>query len=60
MQDIIREYKRFESNQLIEPPKDALSILPDECFAIWVVEAQPLGPPNLAVQRPLEEQILEL
>lgn len=60
MQDIIKEYRRFDSNQLVEPPKDAVSRLPDECFAIWVVEAQPLRPPDLAEQRPLEEQILEL
>lgn len=58
--DIIKEYRRFESNQLIAPPKDAVSRLPNECFSIWVPEAQPVYPPDLVEERPLEEQILEL
>ncbi|KAL8976247.1 MAG: hypothetical protein Q9205_007705 [Flavoplaca limonia] len=58
--DIIKEYRRFDTDQLIAPPKDVIVRLPDECFSIWVVEAPPLGPPDLAEQRPLEDRILEL
>ncbi|KAL9123885.1 MAG: hypothetical protein Q9217_006727, partial [Psora testacea] len=58
--DIIKEYRRFDSNQLLAPPKGAVSLLPNEYFSIWVVEAQPLRPPDLAEQRHPEEQILEL
>lgn len=60
MKDIIKEYRRFDANQLMPPPMEVLSRLPDECFSIWVVEAPPLLPPDLAEQRPLEDQILEL
>ncbi|KAI4268225.1 MAG: hypothetical protein LQ337_007965 [Flavoplaca oasis] len=58
--DIIKEYRRFDTDQLVAPPKDVIVRLPDECFSIWVVEAPPLGPPDLAEQRPLEDRILEL
>ncbi|KAI4256860.1 MAG: hypothetical protein L6R42_005986 [Xanthoria sp. 1 TBL-2021] len=58
--DIIKEYRRFDTNQLVAPPKDVIVRLPDECFSIWVVDAPPLVPPDLAEQRPLEDQILEL
>ncbi|KAL8997826.1 MAG: hypothetical protein Q9169_002998 [Polycauliona sp. 2 TL-2023] len=58
--DINKEYRRFDSNQLVAPPKDVIVRLPDECFSIWVVEAPPLVPPDLAEQRPLEDQILEI
>ncbi|KAL8877565.1 MAG: hypothetical protein Q9198_004440 [Flavoplaca austrocitrina] len=58
--DIIKEYRRFDTNQLVAPPKDVIVRLPDECFSIWVVKAPPLGPPDLAEQRPLEDRILEL
>ncbi|KAI4283343.1 MAG: hypothetical protein L6R38_002229 [Xanthoria sp. 2 TBL-2021] len=58
--DIIKEYRRFDTNQLVAPPKDVIVRLPDECFSIWVVDAPPLIPPDLGEQRPLEDQILEL
>ncbi|KAL8670233.1 MAG: hypothetical protein Q9168_005222 [Polycauliona sp. 1 TL-2023] len=58
--DIIKEYRRFDTNQLVAPPKDVIVRLPNECFSIWVVEAPSLVPPDLAEQRPLEDQILEL
>ncbi|KAL9046609.1 MAG: hypothetical protein Q9214_000594 [Letrouitia sp. 1 TL-2023] len=58
--DVIQEYKRFDSNQLIAPPKEVISRLPDSCFSIWVAEPESLLPPNLAEQRPLEDQILEM
>ncbi|CAF9925233.1 MAG: hypothetical protein HETSPECPRED_005781 [Heterodermia speciosa] len=58
--DIIKEYKRFDSNQLTAPPKDVVLRLPDKCFSIWIPDAQPLLPPDLVEQRPLEDQILEL
>ena len=60
LKDIIKEYKRFDSNQLAAPPQDVICRLPAKCFLIWVVEASPLLPPDLAERRPLEEQILEL
>ncbi|KAL8644728.1 MAG: hypothetical protein Q9226_007618, partial [Calogaya cf. arnoldii] len=49
-----------EVKSLVAPPKDVIVRLPDECFSIWVVEAPALVPPDLAEQRPLEDQILEL
>ncbi|KAL8848830.1 MAG: hypothetical protein Q9221_006170 [Calogaya cf. arnoldii] len=49
-----------EVKSLVAPPKDVIVRLPDECFSIWAVEAPPLVPPDLAEQRPLEDQILEL
>ncbi|KAI4113082.1 MAG: hypothetical protein LQ345_005869, partial [Seirophora villosa] len=58
--DIINEYKRFNTEQLVAPPKDVIARLPDKCFSIWVVEAPPILPPDLAEQRPLEDQILEI
>ncbi|KAL8770394.1 MAG: hypothetical protein Q9209_003820 [Squamulea sp. 1 TL-2023] len=58
--DIIKEYRRFDTHQLVAPPKDVIVRLPAECFSIWVVEAPPIIPPDLAEQRPLEDQILEL
>ncbi|KAL8975099.1 MAG: hypothetical protein Q9197_000678 [Variospora fuerteventurae] len=58
--DIIKEYRRFDTNQLVAPPKDVIVRLPDKCFSIWIVEAPAILPPDLAEQRPLEDQILEL
>ncbi|KAL8813033.1 MAG: hypothetical protein Q9223_007148, partial [Gallowayella weberi] len=58
--DLIKEYTRFEANQLAAPHWDVIARLPDECFSIWVVEASPLLPAGLSEQRPLEDQILEL
>lgn len=58
--DVIKEYRRFDTKQLVAPPKDVITRLPDKCFSVWVVEAPPLQPADLSEQRPLEEQILEL
>ena len=58
--DIRGQFRRFEAGQLVPPPPERVSILPDSCFSIWVVEAPPMRPPDLAEQRPLEEKILEL
>ncbi|KAL8735772.1 MAG: hypothetical protein Q9166_000636 [cf. Caloplaca sp. 2 TL-2023] len=60
MKDIIKEYRRFDTNHLVAPPRDVIARLPDKCFSIWVVEAPPILPPDLAEQRPLEDHILEL
>ncbi|MCJ1462468.1 hypothetical protein MMC07_001070 [Pseudocyphellaria aurata] len=57
---ILEEYRRFETRRLIAPPFDDINRLPDSCFSIWVVEAPPLRPPDLAEERPLEDKILEL
>lgn len=58
--DIVEEYKRFNSGLLVAPPLDTIVLLPDECFSIWVVEAPPVRPPDLAEQRALEDKILQL
>lgn len=54
------QFRRFEGRQLIAPMQDVISILPDSCYSIWVVEGPPLRPLDMAEQRPLEEKILEL
>lgn len=58
--NIVEEYRRFETRRLIAPPSNDINRLPDSCFTIWVVEAPPLRPPDLAEERPLEDKILEL
>ena len=58
--DIRGQFRRFDTGQLVAPPPDRISLLPDSCFSIWVVEALPVRPPDLAEQRPLEEKILDL
>lgn len=57
--DIIREYKRFRSNQLIPPPQDNIIGLPDQCFSIWAADTLKISPPDLTEQRPFEDLILE-
>lgn len=59
-QDMIKEFKRFHANELVPPPQDVVARLPDKCFSIWVVKAPALLPPDLAEERPLESQLLEL
>lgn len=58
IKDIFKEYRRFDSNQLVTPNKDVITRLPKECFSVWVVEASLLlfRPKH----RPLEDLILEL
>ena len=58
--DIRGQFRRFDAGQLVAPPPDRVSLLPVSCFSIWVVEALPVRPPDLAEQRPLEEKILDL
>ena len=58
--DIRGQFRRFDTGQLVRPPSDRISLLPESCFSIWFVEEPPMRPPDLAVQRPLEEKILEL
>ena len=60
IKDIIKEYRRFDSRQLTAPPRDGLSRLPEDCFSIWVVEAPEVLAPDLAEQRPFEDEILRL
>ena len=57
---IVREYRRFDSNQLRAPPKETIIRLPDQCFTIWAKKAPPLRPPDLAERRHEEEFVLEL
>ena len=60
LEDAIRtQFRRFEAQQLIAPTQDVISILPDSDYSIWVVEG-PLRPLDMAEQRSLEENILEL
>ena len=58
--DIRGQFRRFDAGQLVRPPSDRISLLPENCFSIWFVEESPTRPPDLAEQRPLEEKILEL
>ena len=58
--DIRGQFRRFDTGQLVRPPSDRISLLPEKCFSIWFVEESPRRPPDLAEQRPLEEKILEL
>ncbi|KAI9716690.1 MAG: hypothetical protein M1812_005228 [Candelaria pacifica] len=58
--DIRGQFKRFDTGQLVPPPLDRISLLPDSCFSIWVVRETPMHPPALAEQLSLEEKILEL
>ena len=58
--DIRGQFRRFDTGQLVRPPSDRISLLPENCFSIWFVEESPTRPPDLAEQRPLEEKILEL
>ncbi|KAK3178116.1 hypothetical protein OEA41_000249 [Lepraria neglecta] len=58
--DIRGQFRRFDTGQLVPPPPDRVALLPHGCFSIWVVEAAPVRPLDLAEQRPLEEKIVEL
>ena len=58
--DIRGQFRRFDTGQLVRPPLNRISLLPESCFSIWFVEEPPTRPPDLAEQRPLEEKILEL
>ena len=58
--DIRRQFVRFDTGQLVCPPSDRISLLPESCYSIWFVEETPTRPPDLAEPRPLEEKILEL
>ena len=58
--DIRGQFNRFDVGELVSPPSDRISLLPEKCFSIWIVEESPRRPPDLAEPRPLEEKILEL
>ncbi|KAL2038376.1 hypothetical protein N7G274_009027 [Stereocaulon virgatum] len=58
--DIKGQFRRFDTGQLVPPSPDRIALLPDSSFSIWVAEAPPVRPPDLAEPRPLEEKILEL
>ena len=58
--DIVQEYTRFRSGQLVAPSEDSMTRLPDSCFTIWVEKAHPLRPPDLAERRYEEERVLQL
>ena len=58
--DIIREHRRFQTNQLVAPLVDNILLLPDEPFSVWAVAAPPIRPPDLAEKHHLEDRILEL
>ena len=56
--EIADQVIRFEKGELVAPRLEALNRLPDQCFVIWITEAQ-IQPPAQADQRPYEEKILE-
>ncbi len=58
--DIRAQFRRFDTGQLVCPPSDRISLLPESCYSIWFIEKPPTHPPHLAEQQPLEEKILEL
>ena len=58
--EIIIQFRRFDAKQLIAPPQDVISILPDSYYSIWVNEGPSPRSLDMAEQRPLEEKILEL
>ncbi|KAL8715356.1 MAG: hypothetical protein Q9220_000689 [cf. Caloplaca sp. 1 TL-2023] len=58
--DIKVQFRRFDTQQLVRPPEDAILQLPDKYYSIWVDEDPPLRSLDLVEQRPLEEKILEL
>ena len=58
--DIRGQFRRFDTGQLVRPPSDSISRLPESCFSIWFVEEPPSRPPDIVVPGLLEEKILEL
>ncbi|KAL9594284.1 MAG: hypothetical protein Q9219_007111 [cf. Caloplaca sp. 3 TL-2023] len=59
--EIINEYRRFETPQTLEAPsEDVILLLSGDCFSIWVPEPSTLEPAPLAEQGPTEEKILTL
>ena len=61
LQDEVRkQLVRFQQGDLLTPPADQLSRLPDDCFTIWVEWEPSPRPTALTEHRPSEERILEL
>ncbi|KAL8685436.1 MAG: hypothetical protein Q9224_005818, partial [Gallowayella concinna] len=58
--DVKGQFRRFDTQQLVRPPKDVILQLPDEYYSIWVDEEPPLRSLDMVEQRPLEEKILEI
>lgn len=58
--DIKGQCRRFDTQQLIRPPREVILQLPDEYYSIWVDEEPPLRSLDMVEQRPLEEKILEI
>ncbi|KAL8816448.1 MAG: hypothetical protein Q9223_004543 [Gallowayella weberi] len=58
--DVVVQFRRFDNQQLVRPPRDVILQLPDEYYSIWVDEEPPLRSLDMVEQRPLEEKILEL
>ena len=58
-QDIINEYKRLQSGQLVKPEDDIISRLPKDCFLIWIAD-EATDWPLLTDEGFLEEKILEM
>ena len=54
------QFLRFQQDDLLQPPLDALTQLSDNCFSIWVDEEPSPRPAALTEHRPFEEKILEL
>lgn len=61
LEDEIRiQFRRFDAGQLIAPPQDVVSILPDSYYSIWMEQDPAPRSLDMAEQRPTEEKILEL
>ena len=61
LEDELRtQFLRFQQEDLLQPPLDALIRLPDKCFSIWDDEESSPPPAALTEHRPSDEKILEL
>lgn len=58
--DILSEYKRFDSGQLVAPEDEVISQLSINEFSIWIGYQATDVPPVLTDERPFEEKILEI
>lgn len=61
LEDKVRtQFVRFQQGDLLLPPLDAVTQLPDKYYRIWVEEEPSPRPAALTEHRPSEEKILEL
>ena len=58
--DVREQFIRFQRDDLLQPPLDALTELPDSYFSIWVDEDSSARPTALTEHRPSDEKILEV